>query len=200
MKNKVLLFTGIIIGIIFASSCKISPAVLQGKPDIATGSKKSGSGPVTIAPEENLLADPGFENGTGTWYPFGDCVLEHTNAQAHSGMSSILVTNRITDWNGAAVDLANMLETDTTYLFYGWVMLDNASQADFTLTLKQSDGAGTNYIRVDSKKVTAGKWVQLSGEFKSILTGTVTEAALYFEGPGAGTNFYVDDVAVAKLN
>ena len=40
------------------------------------------------------------------------------------------------------------------------------------------------------------QWTKLEGAYTVNVTGTLTELAIYFEGPAAGVNYYLDDVNV----
>ncbi|MUG46119.1 hypothetical protein [Paenibacillus woosongensis] len=64
--------------------------------------------------------------------------------------------------------------------------------------MQQSDGSGDNYLRVAESPVTDSAWMTLRGSFLYEPSGEVTSLKLYFEGPDAGVDFYVDDVIVAE--
>ncbi|GAA0137876.1 hypothetical protein YSY43_47170 [Paenibacillus sp. YSY-4.3] len=66
------------------------------------------------------------------------------------------------------------------------------------ITMQQSDGSGDNYLRVAESPVTDSAWMTLRGSFLYEPSGAVTSLKLYFEGPDAGVDFYVDDVVVAE--
>ena len=48
----------------------------------------------------NLSVNPGFEQGTSGWWPFGPTTLKNSSFWMHSGASSVLVSNRTDTWQG----------------------------------------------------------------------------------------------------
>lgn len=51
---------------------------------------------------------------------------------------------------------------------------------------------------VGTANATDADWVQISGTL-NVASCTLTDLVVYFEGPAAGIDFYVDDVEVRRL-
>ncbi len=179
------------------AGCKINPAVLEAKgtTDAATTQKTAAA--VTIAAEDNIVPNPGFEDGINEWTKFGNCEIDVVSEPVHGEYYSGIVTKRNEDYAGIAAALTNIVEAGKTYNAYCWVALAPGTSANFQMTYKQTDGAGTKYKPIGTKKATGNKWVQVSGKFKADITGDLKEFTIYIEGPAPGVDYYVDDVAVA---
>lgn len=147
----------------------------------------------------NVLTNPGFEapgNASG-WTGFGGTVtLAATTADAQSGSQSLLVSGRTGSTLGAAQSLLGKLTAGTGYDVRAWVKIKQPVSDKVSLAIKQSDGAGTKYVVIDSQTVPVGQWMKLGGYFRYNPTGTATTLQLYLSGPAANVDFYVDTVAV----
>lgn len=153
------------------------------------------------AEAQNLLTNPGFEQGsTNGWFPFGPVVLSATSAQARSGTWSGLVSGRTAPWNGAGQNIAGLVTQGEVYRVQGWVRLANASSDNVQLTIKQIDGAGEVYTAIDAGTADDQGWFRLSGSYTVQITGTLTTLEMYFEGPAAGVEFYVDDARLEAVD
>jgi glucuronoarabinoxylan endo-1,4-beta-xylanase len=83
-----------------------------------------------------------------------------------------------------------------TYQIQGWVKLENSSSDTVIVSIEQQDDAGTNYHNIATTMATDSNWVLLSGNFTLYASGTLSVLDVYFEGPAADVNFYVDDANV----
>ncbi len=158
---------------------------------------------MTAAPAaaQNLLTNPGFEQGsTNGWFPFGSVALSASASQSHSGSWSGLVAGRTDNWNGAAQNIAGLVTDGQVYRVQGWVRLANASSDNVQLTIKQVDGAGEVYTAIDAGAATDQGWFRLSGSYTVQITGSLTTLEMYFEGPAAGVDFYVDDARLEAVD
>ena len=154
---------------------------------------------VSFAPafgDTNLLKNHGFENGTDGWSD-RSCKIEEVTTPVHSGAKSVKVSGRTQPWQGIKQSLLGKVTKGQTYKVSAWVRLDNSESDTVTMSIEQADDNGTKYKNV--AKVVAGnaEWVELSGEFKLDVSGTLQTLDVYFEGPAADVNFFVDDVVVS---
>ncbi len=153
------------------------------------------------AAAQNLLTNPGFEQGsTGGWFPFGPVALSASTSQSRSGSWSGLAAGRTDTWNGAAQDIAGLVAHGQVYRVQGWVRLANASTDNVQLTIKQIDGAGEVYTAIDAGTATDQGWFRLSGSYTVQIAGSLTSLEMYFEGPAAGVDFYVDDARLEAVD
>lgn len=150
----------------------------------------------TVTPPDNLITNPGMETGnTSGWTVNGAGTLVVSNTQKHSGAYSLYHTGRTAAWNGPLANITSQVQSGRTYNCSGWVRLDNTASAPIIMTIKKVDGSGTSYTNIATGTGSNNSWVQLSGSYALTVSGTLTELSIYFEGPGSGINYYVDDVS-----
>jgi hypothetical protein len=143
----------------------------------------------------NLVENPGFENGTKGWTD-RTCKIEAVTAPVHSGSGSVKVFGRTETWQGVKQSLLGKMSNGKTYKFSGWVRLEGAGMDTVTLSIEQTDDTGTKYVNINSNTVDNSEWVELSGEFTLEASGELKTLDIYFEGPAVDVNFFVDDVSV----
>jgi glucuronoarabinoxylan endo-1,4-beta-xylanase len=148
--------------------------------------------------DTNILVNPGFESGTEGWAG-RSCQIEAVTSVVHSGSGSAKATGRTANWQGVKQSAFDKMVNGNTYRISGWVRLENAASAPVVLSVEQQDDGGTNYHNVASATATDSNWVLLSGDFTLDVNGTLSSLDVYFEGPAADVNFYVDDANVFGL-
>jgi glucuronoarabinoxylan endo-1,4-beta-xylanase len=148
--------------------------------------------------DTNILVNPGFEGGTDGWAG-RNCAIEAVTSVAHSGSGSVKATGRTANWQGVKQSVFDKMVNGKTYRISGWVRLENAASSTVILSVDQQDGKGNNYHNVASATATDSNWVLLSGNFTLDVNGTLSLLDVYFEGPAADVNFYVDDANVFGL-
>ena len=143
------------------------------------------------------LLECGFENGTEGWTGRGAASAAADTSGGHTGTSSLKVTKRITDWNGAVITLGSEFRAGTSYSAGAWVKYDTGGSTEkFKLSLQYTDSGGTvRYDAVDEESVTSGKWTLLSNENYTIPAGA-SDIYLYVETVDSTIDFWVDDVTV----
>ncbi|MHC4257565.1 MAG: glycoside hydrolase family 30 beta sandwich domain-containing protein, partial [Planctomycetota bacterium] len=77
-----------------------------------------------------------------------------------------------------------------------WVRTSTAAGSTVKMTFKQTDDSGTTFSNGTSGTADNTGWTELSGNFTLTVDGTLTELFVYFEGPDAGIDIYVDDAVV----
>jgi GH35 family endo-1,4-beta-xylanase len=86
------------------------------------------------------------------------------------------------------------------YRISGWMKLDGASSSNINVTVAKTDDSGTAYTWVDWATGYDNQWTELKGYYTLDVNGTLTNIVIYFEGPAAGVNYYLDDVEVVEVN
>jgi len=149
---------------------------------------------------ENLLVNSGFEYGnTEGWTDWG-CDLRAVREQVYTGSFSILASNRTQAWQGPVQSILGVMEEGKTYIISGWVRLQNADEDRIGITVSQTDSEGRQYNGIHFSTGYNDQWIQLIGQFTLNVTGNLSELNVYFEGPAAGVNFYLDDAVVEELS
>lgn len=151
---------------------------------------------------EPLMANGDFENGLiQPWVGnSGEVVLSNVTSQSHSGASSLHVSGRSQNWQGAFYSLTDVVAQNATYQISAWVRADNRASTSIQITMKITDGNGERYEPLAQASATDAGWVQLTGHVTIATTGNIAEVAFYIEGPDAGVNYFVDDVTVINID
>ncbi len=153
--------------------------------------------PVSADAIENLLVNPGFEEGTTGWAGRG-CTFS-TSTVSRSGSYSGYATDRSSTWQGIKQSVLGKMIPGETYTISAWMKLENSSSDQIIVTVERRDDRGVSYIRVDQSTGYNSRWTRLSGRFTLDVVGILTTLDVYFEGPASGVNFYLDDVEVLGL-
>ena len=149
-------------------------------------------------PPANLVTNPGFESGAAPWVARGAASLL-VSTQSHTGAGAAWITNRTASWNGVAQSLLGELRPGGSYFCAAWARAEGATSQVLRLSFEQHDGAGTRFFNVASATVTNNAWTYLSGIFSLNVTGALSDIIVYVEGPAAGVDLRVDNVAVVPL-
>jgi len=164
---------------------------------LALGALLAGTAP---AGAQNLVTNPGFEQGVLGWFPFGPAAFSTPTTLPHTGARSAFLANRTDYWQGVAQSMLGTFQPGQEYFISGWVRLDNAASDTVRITIKQTDGSGTQYHGVNWQTASDASWLQLAGFFTPNVSGALTELTVFFAGPAAGVSFYVDDVYVGEAD
>lgn len=144
-------------------------------------------------PDNNILVNPGFEYGTPQgWERFGSSTILVQSNVVQAGNYACFVANRAATWNGVRQDLQGKMVNGGSYSTSVWVRLDNSSSDQVKMTIKQVDGAGTQYFNVGSATASNTGWTQLTGSFDLDVTGTLDILFIYVAGLPTEVDFYVD--------
>jgi glucuronoarabinoxylan endo-1,4-beta-xylanase len=152
---------------------------------------------VVPAYSQELLTNPGFEDGLTGWIARGDCTFTVTTSQQHSGSYSGLATDRTDTWHGIRQSMLGQMIQGNTYTISAW--LRASRRAPGTVSVEKTDDSGTSYFNIASSTIVSNKWTHLSGEFTVDIVGTCTALDIYFEGPKSGVDLYVDDASVTLV-
>lgn len=151
-----------------------------------------------VGPDENgYYFHDTFESGMGDWTGRASETLAVSKSAAYAGSSSLKVSDRSAEWNGASRPLGSEFAPGSSYSFSATVMADSSSET-FHLTLEYKDGDGTShYDKIASGSASKGDWVQLAKtSFK--IPSDATGLKLYIETDSGKNDFYVDEVIGAK--
>ena len=148
---------------------------------------------------ENLLTNPGFEDGTTSgWTPveFGSSSIEAATVPRTGNYSALVFNSIVAPWNGIDQSILGEANDGQTYAISGYVKLQNSDSDDIVLMVQQTDGSGTQYYLIMWSTVNNTTWTELSGHFTLNVSGTLTALHLFFAAPDGGVNFYVDDASL----
>lgn len=181
-----------------SSSAMASSDMAMSSEEVSSSSAMSVSSAATAcaAVTDNLAVNGGAEDGLTPWGAQG-ATAEQSDAEAHCGSFSILVSGRTDSWNAPLINLTN-LATGETYAFEVWVkMAAGEGTETVSLTVNYTDDDGNaNYTGITSASVTADDWVKLSGSYTHTPTGTSTGVYAYVESTSTTASYYVDDMVI----
>lgn len=145
--------------------------------------------PVTAA--DSVLLSAGFEGSTDGWMGFGPATVSNTSDEHHDGSSSLMVSGRSENWQGAFCNMASTLQAGESYKFSAWVNGKSGDTVQFML--KYTDGSGEQYKPIG--EASGGKWTQISASYD--IPSDAKDMLIYFQTAEGTNDFYVDDVTVS---
>jgi hypothetical protein len=146
-----------------------------------------------------LVSNPQFEVGTSGWVGSAGTTIARTSTTGHVSVHSLRVTNRNSGtFQGPNYSLLGVAQPGNTLLASGWVRIEGDPSEPVRLTRRaQCAGGQPQFQTVASGTATNTDWVFLTGT-ASVPNCTLTDLAVYFEGPRTGVNLLVDEVSVFR--
>lgn len=149
---------------------------------------------------ENILQNPGFENGTEGWFSNAG-TLESVSEERCSGNSSVQVHK--TAKHGYVGQKVSVIP-GATYIASTWVKLGSDGperRVNLCGTYKDQSGKDV-YIEMENPTIRPGEWIKISGSIT--LPDYVTDMTLYIQTWGADNDaslltqgFFVDNARLA---
>ena len=156
-------------------------------------------------PPDNSGFSSDFEDGTAQgWVSRGGgspVVLTPTQAAAHGGAWSLLVTGRTATWNGPTHDITGKMCNGSQYWLEVWVkMAPGQPTTSMNMSLQLTDQFGNpSYPGVTNASVSSSGWVRLKSK-PYTFSGTYANLQLYVQSNNNPTaQFYIDDVRLTYL-
>jgi GH35 family endo-1,4-beta-xylanase len=149
-------------------------------------------------PQANRIDNPDFESGIAGWFGWGPTVLSATS-DAHGGDGAIAGTGRTASWNGVATDITADVVPTASYRASAWMKISGAASDSVVLTAAVTcAGSPSQFLRVGAA-TGSNEWVEVSGTF-TVPNCTLQQVVLYGEGPAAGVDLLIDDVALWEVD
>ena len=156
---------------------------------------------IAVNQAENLLKNPGFEDGTEGWFGAGAAV-ESVTDERYCGIKSIRI-QKSSSWGYAGQKVE--VEPGKTYSASAWVKLGSdgpARRVNLCGTYKDQSGKDV-YVEMVKPTIEPGEWTKLSGSIT--IPDNVKEITLYVQSWGAdgdasllAQGFFVDNVKFAQ--
>ncbi|GAA3465157.1 endo-1,4-beta-xylanase [Saccharothrix longispora] len=153
---------------------------------------------ISPADDPVVVVSSTFEDGTTQgWAPRGGAAVAASTAAAHGGAHGLAVTGRTADWEGALLDLLDVVDKGTRYELSVWVRLAAGEAATRArLSVERRTGGTPSYDQVvGATDVTADGWVNLTGSYT--LAADVEFLTAYVETTSATAAFHVDDFTLS---
>ena len=170
--------------------------------------------PPNPSQQDNSGITSTFEDGglDGWGSRSGSSTLTNTTAAAHSGTHSLLVTNRIANWDGPSIAVTNKMYVGSVYNLSVWVMLQPTDGSTHTvnMSLQATYQGTTSYPGVTSYPGISipadGAWHQIVVNNYTMGTNSDpgTAVTLYLQtvtsnGSNDLVGFYVDDFQLSYV-
>jgi hypothetical protein len=159
-------------------------------------------------PPGNQVGNWSFECGLSPWYAWQGSI-KTTTAIAHSGTTSVVVSNREQVFVGPVQDLTAYIVLGQTYQASAYVTVgsppDGGAPTPQSLSMTArylcAGAVASTYTYTQIGTVTGvlpGSWTEVSGSFATTCTALYpgTGLEIYVDGAAVGLDLYVDDVVV----
>ncbi len=168
------------------------------------------SGITIFAQTDELLSNPGIEDGDKGYSTYGAASYEIGKKYAHTGNKGILIKNRTSKYGTVSQDIRNILTLNGPgkYRASIWVRLEEESDVaincQLTLLINSNEFSSGKYFGSGQKKLTT-QWQQFvfEGKIDFDVTKGFKEARIYQQSFGAGDvapNVMVDDFSLVKID
>ena len=154
---------------------------------------------VTAADDETgaIIYSSDFEDSSAS-LPFtgrgGVESISITDSQAHSGSSSMMVSDRSKNWHGPQLLLDDICEPNKEYTVSAYAKAEWYNS--IKLSLEYTDAAGERHYSNLATKTFNGDWAEFSN-IKFSFTSEVSKVYVYFECNDA-SKLYIDDFTLAE--
>ena len=152
---------------------------------------------VVASDANNLLINPGFEQGTTEWTP-KQCALTIVDSLSHSGNASLKVSERTKIWAGPFQNIKDrLLESGQGYyLASGFFRAVSDTGVIAKVKVRLTYGGEDHHIGALGKIDTTG-WTFVSDTLLLTWQGELEDANFFIQTANASTaDFYVDDVSL----
>ncbi|ACK42974.1 MULTISPECIES: carbohydrate binding domain-containing protein [Dictyoglomus] len=145
-----------------------------------------------------------FESGKEEgWTPNGEGVsIAVVDKDTHTGKYSLYITGRKVGWNGAQIQLKDLLKPGKTYSISLWVKHNSELPQHIGITMRRryDSDSSTQYDWISHNQETpGGKWIELSGTYQIPAGVNILDLALYVEVPSNSTlDLYIDDLVIVE--
>ena len=149
---------------------------------------------LTPAETPNLLANPGFEDGTTDWSST-DCTLL-SSLGPRTGRGCIFLRDRTSKISGAGQSVMGAIENGKSYYVEAWVKVAQVGGDEkIAITFRINGSASGLRTFVTASTLVGDSWTKIAGTLTPTWTGLLTEARwrISSDPDGGSEDFFVDD-------
>lgn len=163
-----------------------------------------------FAQTEELLKNPGFEEGDKSYITYGQCTYEIASDYARTGEKGLLIKERTSQYGTVAQNIANILTVNGPgkYRATMWVKLQEESDIPIncylTMNIFSNEFEKAKYF-TSGQKVLTTQWQQFTFEgnisfdpVKGFETALIYQQS--FGTGGVAPNVLVDDISLIKID
>lgn len=144
----------------------------------------------------NAVTNGDFEAGIAGWIAWAGTIAPSN--VAHGGSGSVQVSNRTDTWQGPVYDLLPAVSPGATYKIGGFARVSGAASAPVDIVVLSTCAGSNTFTQVATATANDQGYVAMSGSYQVPACNTLSQLALYVEGPAAGVTLLVDDVTVEQ--
>lgn len=155
-----------------------------------------------------LIENTGFEDGMGTWAPFGNCSIEITSDEKLNGNNAVFVSGRGETGSGPSQDITGEILPGKTYKVTAKVKYtDGPDTRDFFVSVRNGvDWTGITNMAPGT--ITKGEWGTIEGTYTLPEGADLQQSIVFVETSWTAEqdpvndlmNYYVDDVSVEEVS
>lgn len=148
-------------------------------------------------PDETPIYADDFELETiDGWCVLGGVgTMSIDTSRKQSGESSLNITGRTHTFNGPSIVMNEIMESEETYRFEGWLYHESTKTETFNCTLKFSDSVNVDsYVGVAVIEAPPSTWVHFEGTIDT--PEDLYSTLLYFESPNPTVDFNIDNIKI----
>ncbi|MBU2708456.1 carbohydrate binding domain-containing protein [Zooshikella marina] len=172
-----------------------------------TPTSKPNPKPISICQKDelegNLLSEGDFNN-LGVWMSYTSAENISIDYQDRECGRDYMarVSNRHYFYSGVVQDITSKIKVGVEYSLSAKMGLSShyRSRSMGYLAIEVSDNRGTYYHYVDNHSLAGNTLSKLAGRFKINPIGTLRSVRVFAYGPDAGTDFYLDEVLLKKVD
>ena len=148
----------------------------------------------------DTVLEEDFSKSLGGFIGRGDASVTHVTAglDADGGSGLMRVSGRTNTWNGASLDIMDLVEPGATYYVTAMVRYTSGEDVEtFMITQERESNDENKWVQAAQTEVEKGKWTELSGVMEII--PSTRESEIYFE-TGSEIDFMVDNFAIYQID
>ncbi len=147
----------------------------------------------------NLVANGSFEAGADGWFGIGIPSVDVVKRE-HTGKRALEASGRTATWQGPGTNLTAVVQPGWTYEASAWVSIKGKRKDAARLSAKLTCvGEEPTYVTLAAVTAKKDDYKRLAGTLALPLC-ELEEVLLYAEGPAAGVEVLLDDVALRPLS
>jgi len=154
--------------------------------------------PLDDSSAPNLVGNSSIEAGLDGWSGMGAVQLSSEVEAANTGLRSLRASGRTANWQGPRHDITALVSAERGYDVSVSVKIDGAASATANLTAQIAcAGQAATFQPIASATVSDSAFTLLSGGL-TLPDCEIQSVAVYAEGPAAGVDVIVDDLALRE--
>lgn len=145
--------------------------------------------------QSKVIVEHSFEEGTQNWEARGQNVsIGTTKKEFAGGKKSLRVRGRTAFWQGAQLNVTNIVSPGKTYELSVAVKLDKKQPPEqIKMTMQRGDN---QFAGIAASEVSADGWTTLAGKYRD--PGGADYLLLYIEAGRDRTAFFIDDFKIVE--